>query len=90
MASAPPATKLQARLRRGKVLGVLPLVDLQAGHAAVGVALEQRARQCRRATPELDDVLPGQRHEVGKQRRVSSSTTGHVSKSGLMRSFQSK
>ena len=46
----------QPRLRRGEVLGVLAHVDLQPGHAAVGMAFEQRARQLRRAAAQFDDV----------------------------------
>ena len=57
---------MQPRLRRGQVLGVLAFVDLQAGHAAVGVARQQRPRQLGGAAAEFDDVLPGQRHQGGQ------------------------
>ena len=59
--------EMQPILRRGQVLGVLACVDLKAGDATVRVARQQRACQLRGATAEFDDVLAGQRHQVGQE-----------------------
>jgi hypothetical protein len=50
-----------------QVLGMLPLIDLQRGDAAARMALQQRARQLRRAAAEFDDALAVQRHHRRQQ-----------------------
>ena len=55
--------ELQPEFGRGQVLGVLPLVHLQARDAALRMALQQRPRQGGSTAAELDDALGLQRQQ---------------------------
>ena len=58
----------QPLLRCRQVLGVLSRIGLQPGNLAARVAFQELTGQPRRATPQFNDVLIGQRNHAGKYR----------------------
>jgi hypothetical protein len=82
----------QPRLRAGEVLGMLALVHLQRGDFAGREALQQLARQLRRAAAEFDDarVLRQVDQAVQQFKFISDPGNGHGLGFSLCGSFRGR